>query len=403
MLLDLPEFDLSPPWKDLWSIDPENTYLNFGSFGPSPRAVQEVQHQILREIERQPARFFFRTREDYYDKVTNRLAQYFGTKGDNLLLVNNATVAMNIVSQSFPLEPGDEVLLNNHEYGAVQLIWREACQRQGATFGIAQITHPITSPEDVIESLFSRVTDRTRLIVLSHITSPTAIQFPVKEICQRARERDIAVCVDGPHALLMHPVQLDDLGCQYYTASCHKWLMAPFGSGFLYTRGALKSNLKPHVTSWGRSISGRPKHWKDPFLWQGTDNDAALLSLSATLDFWNKLGAETYRQHSFPLIQQVQERITKLFPREPISMLPPEWQGSMISIPIGESSNEDRNIGVPDGLQNRLLEEFGIEIPVTYWNGLKLLRVSIHLCTEQKDIDYLVETLTKLKSEGQLT
>ncbi|MAT14588.1 MAG: hypothetical protein CMJ46_04880 [Planctomyces sp.] len=402
MWTGLPEFDLSQPWKNLWSIDPDVTYLNCGSFGPSPIPVQEAHIALLREIESYPARFFFQTREDLYEKTTNRLAQYLGTKGDNLLLAGNATIAMNIVAQSFPLDPGDEVLLNNHEYGAVQLIWRETCQRQGAVYGMAELPHPINSPEAIVESIFARVTDRTRLIVVSHITSPTAIQLPVKAICERARKHDIAVCVDGPHAILMHPVDLDDIGCQYYTASCHKWFMAPFGTGFLHTRGALKSNLKPLVTSWARSLSGRPKHWKDRFLWQGTSNDAALLSMLPTLDFWNKIGEETFRRHAFPLVQQAHERIAELFPREPICTLPPEWNGSMVSIPIGVTDDSNRNIGQPDTLQTTLREEFGIEIPITYWNGLKLIRVSVHLCTEQRDIDYLVDTLKKLKDRGTI-
>ncbi|QDU82384.1 Isopenicillin N epimerase [Polystyrenella longa] len=394
----LKEYDLSPPWKKLWSLDPEVTYLNHGSFGPSPLPIQQAHQEHLQKIESQPSEFFFRTREEMLEQVTVRMAQFLGTKSDSLLLTSNATVAMNIVAQSLSLEPDDEVLLTNHEYGAVQNIWREACQQQGATFGMAQLPNSPMSTAELIDSLFERVTDRTRLIVLSHVTSPTSLCFPIKEICQRARQHDIAVCVDGPHALVMHPVQLNDLGCQFYTSSCHKWMSAPFGTGFLYVRGAFKSKLKPLMTSWGRSLSGRPKHWKDAFLWQGTDNDAAWLALSATLDFWNKVGTETFQQHSFPLAQQAADRISELFSIEPLSMASDDHRRSMVSIPIGEVPEGDKHIGQPDPLQARLLKDFGIEVPVIYWNGLKLLRVSTHLYTEQADIDKLIDALSQLRT-----
>ncbi|MEZ6046163.1 MAG: aminotransferase class V-fold PLP-dependent enzyme [Planctomycetaceae bacterium] len=399
MVLEPLQYDYSPPWKKLWSLQPGMTLLNHGSFGPSPLPVQEAHFEILRQIERHPAEFFFRTREEMLEQVTVRLANYLGTKSDNLLLTSNATVAMNIVARSFPLEPGDEVLLTNHEYGAVQYIWREACQRQGATFGMAQLPLPITSEAELIESLFARVTDRTRLLVVSHVTSPTAITFPVKEICRRARQQNIAVCVDGPHALLMHPLHLNELGCQFYTASCHKWFSAPFGTGFLYVRGEHKANLTPLLTSWGRSLSGKPKHWKDPFLWQGTDNDAALLALGATLDFWNKVGEETFRTYSFGLIDQVAERITQLFAQDPLILPACETRGSLVSIPIGAAPPTDRHIGIPDPLQTRLLEEYGIEVPIIYWNGLKLIRVSAHLYTEQEDVDRLMTALQNLQGD----
>lgn len=307
---------------------------------------------------------------------------------------------MNLVAHNFSLEPEDEVLLTNHEYGAVQNIWRHACQLQGARFGMAELPLPVNDVDQVVEALFSRVTPKTKLIVVSHVTSPTSLTLPVKKIADRARPLGIPVCVDGPHALLMQPLALKELGCQFYTASCHKWLSAPFGTGFLYVRGEAKSHLKPLMNSWGRSLCGRPPHWKDPFNWQGTMNDAPLLTLPATLDFWNKIGAETFRKQTAELINYAGERLQSLFPLEPLAPSGSEWTTSMISVPMGTAPKNDKHIGKPDPVQEHLLERYGIEIPVIYWNGLKLLRLSIHLYNNRQQVDQLVEALEELRSEG---
>jgi len=252
---------------------------------------------------------------------------------------------------------------------------------------------PVESDQQIVDSILNRVTDRTRLAVFSHITSATALILPVRKLCDALKNRGVAICVDGPHAPAHVPFNLNDLHCDFYTASCHKWLSAPFGTGFLYVRGAAKSKLKPLLTSWGRSLCGKPKHWKDPFLWQGTDNDAPLLTLPATLDFWNRIGVDTYRDYTFELASYVREQISKLFPLDPLAPATSEWFGSMVSIPIWEAPSTDKHIGKPDPLQQRLWEEHQIEIPLIQWNGLKLLRVSTHLYNDQAEVDLLVEAL----------
>jgi isopenicillin-N epimerase len=194
-----------------------------------------------------PMDFYLRQFDKALRNASHRLGQLVGASDRDLVFVDNATVAMNIVAQSLPLGPGDEVLLNDHEYGAVFRIWRVVCARAGAkvaspTLGRSlgrsnqqgEIPCHFENRSDVCQPILAAITPQTKLIVISHITSPTAIIFPVEEVCKAARQRDIPVCIDGPHAIAMHDVNLRALDCDFYCASLHKWLSAPFGSGFLY-------------------------------------------------------------------------------------------------------------------------------------------------------------------------
>jgi len=273
------------PWRDLWALRPGVTYLNHGSFGPTPRSVMAARQEWSLRLAAEPMDFFVRQMEGHLAEARGRVGNVFGTSGDNLVFVDNATFGMNNVAASLPLGPGDEVLANNHEYGAVLRIWRERCKQAGAKFVVQHLPEAFRDPGEVVDVLWKGVTDRTRIIVVSHITSPTALILPVAEICRRAKERGIQTCIDGPHALAAVPVDLDRLGCDYYCVSCHKWLSAPLGSGFLYVHPRRQQAVRPVVTSWGNSLSGRPNTWQDEFVWSGTRDPAPFLAIPAAIDF----------------------------------------------------------------------------------------------------------------------
>eukprot|EP00913_Durusdinium_trenchii_P028442 g26670.t1 len=171
--------------------------------------------------------FFVRQMEGYLDDACESLAEFVGASAGDICFVDNATFGMNIVASSTPLQPGDEVLLTDHEYGAVTRIWRRACKNSGAELTTARLPFPLTTHADVVDTVMNSVSDKTKMIVVSHVTSPTAVTLPVAEICRRARERGIQTCIDGPHALAMLPIDFKTIDCDYYTASCHKWLCAP--------------------------------------------------------------------------------------------------------------------------------------------------------------------------------
>jgi isopenicillin-N epimerase len=393
-------------WRDQWILRPGVTYLNHGSFGPSPKPVIAARQDWIERLESEPMDFFVRQMEGHLEHARERLGQVVGTGGENLVLVDNATFGMNIVASSFPLTAGDEIVTTNHEYGAVLRIWRERCQKAGAKLVVQKLPESFVDAAEVVAALFAGVSARTKLIVVSHITSPTALILPVAEICRRAKERKLPVCIDGPHALAAVSIELDRLGCDFYCASCHKWLSAPFGSGFLYVHPRWKQSVQPLVVSWGNSLSGRPRSWQDEFVWSGTRDPSPFLAVPAAINFLAGLSPrwaadeaiDIFRGISHRLVDLAQRKITALTALAPIGAPPHEWYGTMITLPLPDGIGE-----VPHGqthpLQAALWERFQIEAPVVNWNGRRHIRVSCHLYNDEGDIDRLAMALGELLGE----
>lgn len=378
---------------DAWSLRPGVTYLNHGSFGPTPRPVLEARRKWSEKLAAEPMDFFIRQMETHLDEAADKLGQFVGCEGRDLLFVDNATVGMNIVAANTALQPGDEILAGDQEYGAVLRIWRRVCQKAGAKLVVRSLPSPITSAEEVADALISGITDRTRLMIVSHVTSPTATVLPVELICRKARERGVPVCVDGPHAIAMRPVQLAKLDCDFYAASCHKWLSAPFGSGFLYVARRRQQNLTPTTTSWGGSLGGRPANWKDEFTWVGTRDPAAYLSIPAAIDFLEGYGIEKFRTETHALAQYARERIQSVTQIEPLIPDSLEWFGSMIAMPLPLNDPPPTHRGWGHPLQRAFWEKHQIETPILNAAGRWLLRVSCHLYNTRADVDKLVEAL----------
>ena len=383
----------SKRWRVEWSIPDSVTYLNHGSFGPSPQAVQQARQKWTERLESQPMDFFVRRMENALDEAYMQLGQLVGAAARDLIFVDNATMGMNIVADNFDLQSGDEVLFGDQEYGAVLRIWRRKCEQSQSRLVTAKLPCPITSESQLVERLFAAVTDRTRLIVISHVTSPTAVVFPVENICRRAQKAGIQICIDGPHAVAMRPIDLKRIACDYYTASCHKWLCAPFGSGFLYVKSKHQRSLHPPVMSWGGSLSDRPACWKDEFNWIGTRDPAPYLSIPCAIDFLRTCGLDTFRERTHELARYARQGILDGFGLEPIVPDSADWYGSMVSLPLPNSVDAVPQIGHRDPLQDRLWNEFKIEVPIIHWQGQRFVRVSCHLYNDRSEIDYLVKAL----------
>jgi isopenicillin-N epimerase len=390
----------APPLRDEWTIADGVTYLNHGSFGPSPRAVQEARAAWSARLERQPMQFFVRDLERELDAAAARLGELVGADPRDLIFVDNATAGMNVVAANVDLSADDEVLLTDHEYGAVVRIWREACRRAGAQLVVRSLPDPLNSADELVETFLGGITDRTKLIVVSHVTSPTAAILPVAAICRGARARGVPVCVDGPHAVAMVPLDLRQIDCDFYAASCHKWLSAPFGSGFLYVARRRQPGLKPVVMSWGGSISGRPASWKDEFNWSGTRDPAAFLAVPAAIEFLECHGLENFRRETHELAAAAWRRISEFTGLEPLVPDSRDWYGSMVSLPLPAAVVEAGHPAQPDPLQAALWEQFRIEAPVMRWQGRRLLRVSCHLYNGRSDLDRLLAALAALTSRG---
>lgn len=376
-------------WSYQWSLRPGVVYLNHGSFGPAPQCVREVWRRNSDELQSEPVDFFVRVMPAAIDRARAALAKFVGTQAANLVFVDNATSGMNVVAQSVRLSDGDEVLISDHDYGAVIRIWRRACDRVGARLIVQPIPVPIQSAQELVDTFLSGITPRTRLLVFSHITSPTAIIFPVEALCRAARERGLLVCVDGPHALAMRDLNLDELECDYYTASCHKWLAAPFGSGFLYVHPRQQASVEPAVLSWGRHPPNKQDlDWTDEFTWLGTRDLAAWLSVPAAIHFLSQqVGLTMFRQQTHGLARYARQRISKLTGLTPLTPDDPDWYGSMVALPLPPGD------AVP--LHEALWRE-QIEVPIIDWQGQRLVRVSCHLYNRADEVDRLVAALSRL-------
>jgi isopenicillin-N epimerase len=415
------------PFRELWSLRAGVTFLNHGSFGPSPVAVQDERDRWSRDIESEPMDWFVRRLETELDRVREELARFVGAKAKDLLFVDNATVGMNLVARSLPLQPGDEILANDHEYGAVLRIWRRRCEETGAVLKIARPPDRLVSPDDFVEPIREAITDRTRLIVVSHVTSASAVIVPVERVCAIARERGVPVCVDGPHAPAAVPIDLDRLGCDFYTASLHKWLAAPFGTGFLWVRPRHQPRLQPVVTSWGGSLAGRAPHWHDEFNWSGTRDYGPWLAIPAAIRFFRELpqderraqwlraalsewgpapgelpgfdsatadGWALFRAYSHRLAARARrlvEGVTGLAAPIPDS---PQWYGPMISLPLPDTLPVVSH-GTMHPLQHALWTEHRIEAPIVQWRDRRWIRVSCHFYNTPEDLDTLARALTE--------
>lgn len=379
---------------DDWNLEPGRIYLNHGSFGPAPRPVRESQLEWMRQLESNPQRFLTRDREPLLHAAIQHLAEFVGAQPERIIPVDNATFGMNLVANSLPLQAGDEVLLTTHEYGAVKRLWQQRTREARARIIQAPLPCPMSEPAEVVDAIMQLATARTRLIVVSHVTSPTALKLPVKELCQTARARGIPVCVDGPHAVGMVPLELDSLGCAFYTASCHKWLSAPFGTGFLYVSPEWQPRLKPCIVSWGGSTCGWPASWKDEFLWLGTRDPSGFLAVPTAIDYLRSQGLDDFRLNTHRMVTETATRLFAAWGTQPYAPLTPLWVGSMVTIPLPEHVETPETwTGRPHPLQTRLAEEFGIEVPVMKWGVRMHLRISCHLYNTPDHFESLCQAL----------
>ena len=289
-----PQNESASELRELFLLRPDVVFLNHGSFGACPRPVFEAYQQWQLELERQPVEFLGRRFGGLLREAREALAAVVGARADDLVYVPNATTGLNAVARSLRLAPGDEVLTTNHEYGALDRTWRFVCARRGATYVNRPLPLPISSADEVIEQLWAGVTERTRVLFLSHITSPTALILPVQELVRRARAVGIITIVDGAHVPGQIPLNLEALGADFYAGNCHKWLNSPKGSAFLYARKEVQPLVEPLVVSWGwqpesSTLLSLDSNGSSPFVlqheWQGTRDIAAYLSVPAAIEF----------------------------------------------------------------------------------------------------------------------
>jgi isopenicillin-N epimerase len=361
-------------------LDPEIAHLNHGSFGATPRPVLERQRELRDALERDPVEFLGRRLPELLAGVRGELAAYVGVaEPDRLVLVANATTALNAVATSLPLAPGDEIVVTDREYGAMELLWTEIARRAGARLVVANVPLPAGGEGELVDAVWSAVTSRTRVLFFSHITSETALVLPARELCRRASETGLISVVDGAHGPGHVPLALDELGADFYAGNGHKWLCAPKGSGFLYVRDELQAELRPPVVTWGRDDD-----YVERFGWSGTDDPTAMLSLGAAIEY--------LRKNDWPAVQ---ERCCELARRAQTAIVE-ELGGGRIAV---EELQAPQMVafevphGDADALQRALRDRHRIEIPVHAVDGRTLMRLSVAAYTSEDDCERLFEAL----------
>jgi isopenicillin-N epimerase len=376
--------------KDQFLLRPDITYLNFGSFGACPRPVFERYQQFQLELEQGPVQFITTTGLQYVEMARKALGEYLDADADDLVFVTNPSYAVNVIAKSFALGEGDEVLTTELEYGACDRTWQYYCDKAGARYVKQPIRLPLQSQEDFVEQLMAGVTKRTKLIFLSHITSSTGIRFPVEKVIDAAKQLGIMTFIDGAHAPAQVPLSLRSLDADIYTGACHKWMMTPKGSSFLYVRKEYQSLFDPLVISWGYKAD-KPSHslFLDYHQQQGTRDFSAFCCIPAAINFmkenkWDEVAAKC-RQ----LVLQNAMRFCELAGTEPLLPLDDFFVRQLFSIPFRTRE--------PELLKSRLYNEFKIEIPVMRQGDRVFVRYSIQAFNSQQDLDRLEEALTALR------
>jgi len=369
-------------------LDQDMTFLNHGSFGACPQPVFAEYQHWQRELERQPVDFLQRQLPPLLEAARDELAAFVGADRENLAFVPNATYAVNLVARSLDLRPGDEVLTTDHEYGAVNNAWQFNCDKRGARYINHPLPLPWTDPIALVDELWAGVTERTRVIAVSHITSPTALIFPVAELCRRARAAGIVTVIDGAHAPGQIDLDMAELGATFYTGNGHKWLCAPKVAAFLYADPEHHDALEPLVVSHGWSNGRSGSTLMDYFSWTGTWDPSAYLSVPAAIRFQQENDWPRVRAECHELVSRARDRIHALSGLPYNSTGSHPWFAQMATARVTDQ--------VAPVLRERLWADYRIEVPITEWQGLSAVRLSIQAYNTEQDVDRLIGAIEEL-------
>ena len=374
--------------KELYHLDPSITFLNHGSFGACPKPVFEVYQNWQRKLEQQPVEFMAIKVYDFLEEARHALGDYVGCHGDDLIFVTNPTTAVNTVIRSLDLGLDDEVLMTDMEYGSLVRTWEHYAQDKGFSI-VQQFTPvPLTTHEDYIEHFWKAVTERTKIIYLSEITSSTGLILPVDAICKKAKEAGIMTIVDGAHVPAHIPLNIAEMDPDVYVGACHKWLSAPKGSSFLYVKKSLQETIEPLIISWGSEVDRSPSPFIYESQYQGTWDPSAFLTVPAAIQFQQEHDWNSVSKRSRALNRETRGRIYEIIDSEPICPNTEEWLGQMASIITNIENGLD--------FKRRLMDEYKIEIPVFPWGDKILFRTSFNAYNDENDADRLIEVLGKL-------
>ncbi|MBD2123647.1 aminotransferase class V-fold PLP-dependent enzyme [Trichocoleus sp. FACHB-262] len=379
-------------WSKFWWLKPDVTFLNHGAFGACPKPVLEVQQQFRLRLEQQPLRFLAQDLEGLLDSARQVLAEFVGADPLDLVFVPNATTGINTVLRSLHFTPDDELLTTNHEYNACRNALDFVAARSGAQVVVAEIPLPIQSPQQVIEAVVAKISPKTRLALLDHVTSQTGLVMPIQALVRELSQRGIDTLIDGAHAPGTIPLSLPTIGATYYTGNCHKWLCAPKGAAFLYVQRDRQAQIRPLTISHGANSPRTDRsRFRLEFDWPGTYDPSAYLSVPTAIEFlggllpggWPELMASN-RAKALAARKVLCEALNVSPP------CPDEMIAALAVVPLPDGSYQ--------ALQISLLNQYGIEVPIVPWPGgqKRLVRVAAQIYNTVSQYEYLAQALVKL-------
>jgi isopenicillin-N epimerase len=388
-----------------WALKPGIVFLNHGSFGACPKAVLQRQAVLRRQMEAEPVQFLWRRYEERLEPARAELARFVGARSRDLVFVTNATTAVNAISRSMPLRRGDEVLTTNLDYNACRNVLVEAVRRAEAKLVVASVPFPLRSGDQVMEAVMEAVTPRTRLAMIDHVTSDTALVLPLSRIIRELEGRGVDVLVDGAHAPGMLPIDLKKLRPAYYTGNLHKWVCAPKGAAFLWVREDKQADLQPPVISHGNNRRRRGfTEFQDRFDWVGTSDPTAWFCVGEAIRWMESLfpgGWPELRRRNHDLAVQAQRLLSERFEVE--RPCPEEMLGSMATVPLPHRFQGRPAAGKIDAEQLQLYDRFGIEVPFNRVGRplLRCLRISAQVYNQPAEYKYLADALELLGGKGK--
>lgn len=381
--------------KSQFLLDPKITYLNHGSFGACPKPVFDNYQQWQRELEAQPVQFITKNAFRYLKASKNALGQFIGCDPEDFFFTPNPTFAINAIMRSLVLKPGDEILATDHEYGAMDKTWNFYAKMTGAKYLRANITLPIVSKQQILDQFWSHYSSKTKVIFINQISSATALIFPVKEICEKAKLLGLITIVDGAHVPGHIDLNLSELNPDFYTGTAHKWMLTPKGSSFLYVKEEFQQMLDPLVVSWGyESDNPGESQFLDYHEQQGTRDISAFLTIPAAVQFLTANNWNAASQRCKQLILDHYENFCDLLGTKPICPVTSEFLGQMCSIPVRTEN--------PLALKDLLFDKYQIEIPVMKINQHTFIRISLNGYNTETDLEKLRNALSEIKSTTSL-
>ncbi len=372
---------------EMFLLQDENVFLNHGSFGACPKVVFDGYQEWQKLLEKQPVKFLTSDLYNYLENSRHELSEFVGCQEDEIAFFQNPTHAISCIIQSLDLNKGDEILMTNHEYGALIRAWTEWGKQKHINIIQNEIPIPVDNKDDFIRSFLSGITSKTKIIFMSHITSSTALKFPVKEIISAAKDRGIITIIDGAHVPGHIPLDINDLNCDFYTGACHKWLCAPKGASFLFVKKEHQKWIRPHVYSWGKKGDDPSNsEFLQDFQWQGTRDMSAFLTIPIAIKFYHEK-IQKHQNMCKEVIKDTGKIFSQILGTEPIYNND-EWIEQMVSHKLPDNA--------PQNLKKILWNDYKIEIPIFEWNNCNYIRLSFQVYNSQDDIELLLHALKSL-------